>query len=195
MGKRVQLGMLSVQLTGKLTQLDAFFYHLYRKVDTEVDTKGFLSGKRMFQHSKGQTRVNVTLVIVINGLSSHLLHYNSRSPLKSPPTSTTMYKLFDVKGKLEVVISFHCSSENVVIELYVEFVEADGSDPSSTTIAANIGSDEGTSNLLVKVDNEDAYEEKGVNEKEDTAKEEDVGEEKGVADVVDRSESDLDPIQ
>lgn len=42
------------------------------------------------------------------------------------------YKLFNVKGelKLEAVISLHCSSENAIMELYVEFVEIDRAGPS-----------------------------------------------------------------
>ncbi|KAH1091467.1 hypothetical protein J1N35_018724 [Gossypium stocksii] len=40
---------------------------------------------------------------------------------------------------LETVISSYIERENVVIELYVKFVDADGSGPSSTTVTANTG--------------------------------------------------------
>ncbi|KAH1113722.1 hypothetical protein J1N35_007100 [Gossypium stocksii] len=49
------------------------------------------------------------------------------------------YELFNVKSKLDVVISSHCSSRNIVMELYVKFPEDDGSGPSSATVAANVG--------------------------------------------------------
>ncbi|KAH1121332.1 hypothetical protein J1N35_004492 [Gossypium stocksii] len=50
------------------------------------------------------------------------------------------YELFDVKveQELKAVISLHYLSENVVIELYVKFAEADGAGPSLATIAANV---------------------------------------------------------
>lgn len=49
------------------------------------------------------------------------------------------YELFDVKGELElkVVISSHYSIRNTIMELYVEFVEVDGTGPSLTTVVAN----------------------------------------------------------
>ncbi|KAH1032164.1 hypothetical protein J1N35_044338 [Gossypium stocksii] len=40
---------------------------------------------------------------------------------------------------LVVVISSHISRGNVVIELYIEFVEADGSGPSLTSVMVNTG--------------------------------------------------------
>ncbi|KAH1091730.1 hypothetical protein J1N35_018987 [Gossypium stocksii] len=51
------------------------------------------------------------------------------------------YHLFNVNGELqlEVVIPLHVSSINDVMKLYIECAEADGFDPSSTTIAANVG--------------------------------------------------------
>ncbi|KAH1064220.1 hypothetical protein J1N35_029207 [Gossypium stocksii] len=51
------------------------------------------------------------------------------------------YDLFNVISKthLETIISSHISSRNVVIKLYVEFINADGFGPSSTFVAANTG--------------------------------------------------------
>ncbi|KAH1097372.1 hypothetical protein J1N35_014293 [Gossypium stocksii] len=122
------------------------------------------------------------------------------------------YELFDVKGELEleVVISSYCLSKNAIIELYVEFAEANGIGPSLATVATNVGtklkqkvllygcvmryirtndllptieSSEGTLNPLVEGDNE------GADEDEAAAKKE------GAEYVVDRPESDLDLIQ
>lgn len=48
-----------------------------------------------------------------------------------------------MKGELELeaIISLHCSSENAIMKLYVEFVKADGAGPSSTIIATNVGTE------------------------------------------------------
>ncbi|KAH1097430.1 hypothetical protein J1N35_014351 [Gossypium stocksii] len=54
------------------------------------------------------------------------------------------YELFDVVSQthLETVISLYISSENVIIKLYVEFANVDGSGPSSTIITANMGTED-----------------------------------------------------
>ncbi|KAK5836511.1 hypothetical protein PVK06_012303 [Gossypium arboreum] len=50
------------------------------------------------------------------------------------------HELFDVISKthLEIVISLDISSENVIIELYLEFVNVDGFGPSSTSVVTNM---------------------------------------------------------
>ncbi|KAH1106706.1 hypothetical protein J1N35_010474 [Gossypium stocksii] len=51
----------------KSVQLDRLSLSL-SKVDIEVDIRGLSGRERMFWHSKGQTRVDVTAVIIINAL-------------------------------------------------------------------------------------------------------------------------------
>ncbi|KAH1130362.1 hypothetical protein J1N35_001740 [Gossypium stocksii] len=52
--------------------------------------------------------------------------------------------------KLEVVISLHCSSENAVIELSIKFAQANGAGPSSTTAAANVGTEAEAKSLTTR---------------------------------------------
>ncbi|KAH1082594.1 hypothetical protein J1N35_022355 [Gossypium stocksii] len=63
------------------------------------------------------------------------------------------YELFDVKGELELeaVISWHCSSKNAVMQLYLDFFEADGAHPSSTTVATNAGIEAETKSLTTQL--------------------------------------------
>ncbi|KAH1039487.1 hypothetical protein J1N35_041230 [Gossypium stocksii] len=51
------------------------------------------------------------------------------------------YELFDVISEthLETVISLHISSENIITELYVEFIDADRCGLSSTSVMVNMG--------------------------------------------------------
>ncbi|KAK5819624.1 hypothetical protein PVK06_024641 [Gossypium arboreum] len=129
------------------------------------------------------------------------------------------YDLFEVNDdlQLKMVILSHVSSENVIIELYVEFAEVDGFSPSLATIAANVGTgvevespiirrtddlllstrtDEGTSNPLLEGDNEGtdeeeyAAEEKDVDKEKDVTDEEDTCEEQGTTNAFDGEESD-----
>ncbi|KAK5845452.1 hypothetical protein PVK06_001639 [Gossypium arboreum] len=53
------------------------------------------------------------------------------------------YDIFDVNGELqlEMVISSYDLRGNAVMELYIKFVEADRSNPSSITITTNIGTE------------------------------------------------------
>ncbi|KAH1114248.1 hypothetical protein J1N35_007626 [Gossypium stocksii] len=53
------------------------------------------------------------------------------------------YEIFDVISEtcLEMVISSHISSGNIIIELYVEFIDPNGFGPSSTIVAANMGTE------------------------------------------------------
>ncbi|KAK5836020.1 hypothetical protein PVK06_011757 [Gossypium arboreum] len=120
------------------------------------------------------------------------------------------YELFDVISEthIKMVILSHILSENTVIELYVEFVDTDGSSPSLTLGASNTGIEvqakspttrlcgrrtndlllstgaaEGTFNTVLEGDNE------GVDEEKDT------GEKERVADTNKREESELEPIR
>ncbi|KAK5811086.1 hypothetical protein PVK06_026406 [Gossypium arboreum] len=97
--------------------------------------------------------------------------------------------------ELEVVTSSHCSSDNAIVELYVEFSKVDGAGPSLTTVAqlmqepkqkvlyTVVQSNEGTSNPLFEAKNEDATEE------------EDAVEEEVAANFVNGSKLDADPIR
>ncbi|KAK5832833.1 hypothetical protein PVK06_016636 [Gossypium arboreum] len=78
--------------------------------------------------SRCSCTVEVKLRSLIHGIDVQLCH-------------SIAYELFYVKDELEfeVIISLRCSSENDVMELYVEFAEVNGSGPSLATIAANVG--------------------------------------------------------
>ncbi|KAH1091602.1 hypothetical protein J1N35_018859, partial [Gossypium stocksii] len=93
--------------------------------DIEVDARGLSSGEQMFRWSRGQTRVGMATILVINEFFNNdnhctlkgvalLLHYHSRFLLESPLASISL-STFKEEGWLKILTLVEMEKKNRLI--------------------------------------------------------------------------------